>query len=153
MRVKDKGAARSQTEDRVLAILKEYGPMRASYVGDRLWQERRDAGRLYGRNLPQRFARAAGKVLQAMKRRKLVWQSNDLKWNWGAHAMDTPAKSSQVICPDCNNKLVPVRKRQGMSGIPLVIEMCKCGSKKPPVHKMVKRLKTTVTIRNERAKG
>lgn len=90
-----KGVPRTETEQRVLAILKERGPMRASYVGDWLWQEKRDAGRLYGRNLPQRFARPAGKVLRRMQARRLVWMDNKLQWHWGEHAGDTwdkPAK-------------------------------------------------------------
>lgn len=60
----------------MLAILSEFGPMRASYIGERLWEEK-SKKRTY---LPQRFARAAGKVLRAMERRKLVQQGKDLKW-------------------------------------------------------------------------
>lgn len=69
-------------EDRILEMLRKNGPMRASYIGNELWNEndRIIKGRKFSKNLPQRFARPAGKILNRMKIKGLVWFDADLKW-------------------------------------------------------------------------
>lgn len=60
-------------------------------------------------------------------RTSAAYWKQPLRWNW----------LNPMSCPECGASLTT--KRQRGSGVPLVVEMCKCGSQKRPVDKGVRK--------------